>query len=68
MEELVDFIEELERNCNKEREELKANAYGVGLESNYAIHLRDKFNVNDGKYEIIKRIKSKILEVCKNKN
>ena len=33
------------------------------IEDNYAIQLRDEFNKNAGKYEIVAQIKRKILDL-----
>lgn len=56
-------IEELETKCNEEYNTIKAKAYNVRIEDNYAIELRDEFNKNAGKYEIIVQIKRKILDL-----
>ena len=56
-------IEELEIKCNEEYNTIKANAYNIRIESNYAIELRDRFNKNAGKYEIVAQIKRKILDL-----
>ena len=61
--ELIDYIEELEIKCTEEYNTIKANAYNVRIESNYAIELRDEFNKNAGKYEIVAQIKRKILDL-----
>ena len=61
--ELIDYIKELEIKCNEEYNIIKANAYNVRIEDNYAIELRDEFNKNAGKYEILAQIKRKILDL-----
>lgn len=61
--ELINYIEELEVKCNEEYNIIKAKAYNVRIEDNYAIQLRDEFNKNAGKYEIVAQIKRKILEL-----
>ena len=60
---IVNFIEELENKCNEEYKLIKSDAYNVSLESNYAIELRDKFNKNGGKFEIIRELKSGIFNL-----
>lgn len=62
-EELIDYIEELEKNCTEEYNMIRAKAYNVRIEDNYAIQLRDEFNKNAGKYEIVAQIKRKILDL-----
>ena len=61
--ELIDYIKELEVKCNEEYNIIKAKAYNVRIEDNYAIQLRDEFNKNAGKYEIVAKIKMKILDL-----
>lgn len=61
--ELIDYIEELEIKCNEEYNIIKAKAYNVRIEDNYAIELRDEFNKNAGKYEIVAQIKREILDL-----
>ena len=61
--ELIDYIEELEIKCTEEYNMIRAKAYNVRIEDNYAIQLRDEFNKNDGKYEIVAQIKRKILDL-----
>ena len=61
--ELIDYIKELEVKCNEEYNIIKAKAYNVRIEDNYAIQLRDEFNKNSGKYEIVAQIKMKILDL-----
>ena len=61
--ELIDFIEDLEIKCTEERNTIKARAYNVRIEENYAIQLRDEFNKNAGKFEIVAQIKRKILDL-----
>lgn len=61
--ELIDYIEELEINCTEEYNMIRAKAYNVRIEENYAIQLRDEFNKNAGKYEIVAQIKRKILDL-----
>lgn len=61
--ELINYIEELEVKCNEEYNIIKAKAYNVRIEDNYAIQLRDEFNKNAGKYEIVAQIKRKILDL-----
>lgn len=61
--ELIDYIEKLEINCTEEYNMIRAKAYNVRIEDNYAIQLRDEFNKNAGKYEIVAQIKRKILDL-----
>lgn len=61
--ELIDYIEKLEINCTEEYKIIRAKAYNVRIEDNYAIQLRDEFNKNAGKYEIVAQIKRKILDL-----
>jgi hypothetical protein len=61
--ELIDYIEELEVKCIEEYNIIKANAYNVRIEDNYAILLRDEFNKNAGKREVVAQIKRKILDL-----
>ena len=61
--ELIDYIEELEKKCQEEYKTIKAKAYNVRIEDSYAIQLRDEFNKNGGKYEIVSLLKIKILEL-----
>ena len=61
--ELIDYIEKLEINCTQEYNMIRAKAYAVKIEDNYAIQLRDEFNKNAGKYEILSQIKRKILDL-----
>lgn len=61
--ELIDFIQELENRYTEEYNLIRAKAYNVRIEENYAIHLRDEFNKNDGKFETLKEIQRKILEL-----
>lgn len=61
--ELIDYIEELEIKCNEEYNMIRAKAYNIRIEDNYAIQLRDEFNKNAGKYEIVAQIKRKILDL-----
>lgn len=63
--ELIDYIEKLEINCTEEYNMIRAKAYNVRIEDNYAIQLRDEFNKNAGKYEIVAQIKRKILDLLK---
>ena len=63
--ELIDYIEKLEIKCQEEYNKIKSNAYNVRIESNYAIELRDEFNKNAGKYEIVTTIKREILDLLK---
>lgn len=63
--ELIEYIEELETKCTEEYNTIKANAYNVRIDDNYAIELRDEFNKNDGKFEILALIKVKILDLLK---
>ena len=62
-EKIVKFIEELEDKCNKEYKQIRSEAYNVSLESNYAIELRDAFNKNSGKFEIVTELKRKIFDL-----
>ena len=62
-EKIVDFIEELENECNEEYKQIKLEAYNEKLDSMYAITLRDSFNQNKGKYEIIVALKNKIMDL-----
>ena len=66
-EKIVNFIEELENECNEEYKQIKSEAYNVKLESNYAIALRDSFNKNSGKFEIIATLKNKIMDLLNDK-
>lgn len=61
--EIIDYIEELSIKCTQEYNEIRARAYNVKIEDNYAIALRDEFNKNAGKYEIVTIIKRKIFEL-----
>ena len=61
-EKIVNFIEELENKCNEEYKQIKSEAYNQKLDSMYAITLRDNFNKNSGKLEIIAKLKNKIME------
>ena len=61
--ELIDYIEKLEINCTEEYNIIRAKAYNVRIEDSYAIQLRDEFNKNAGKYEIVAQIKRKILDL-----
>lgn len=63
--ELINYIEELEVKCTEEYNIIRAKAYNVRIEDNYAIQLRDEFNKNAGKYEIVAQIKRKILDLLK---
>lgn len=60
---LIDYIEELERKCDEEYKKIKSDAYNVRIESNYAIEIRDQFNKNAGKYEIVASMKRKVFEL-----
>ncbi len=64
---LIDFIDELEVKCTQEYNETRARAYNVRIEDTYAITLRDDFNKNAGKREIISKIKEKILDLLNDK-
>lgn len=55
--EIIDYIEELSIKCTEEYNEIRSRAYNVKIEDNYAIALRDEFNKNAGKYEIVTIIK-----------
>ena len=59
----LNYIEELEVKCTEEYNIIKAKAYNVRIEDNYAIQLRDEFNKNAGKHEIVAQIKRKILDL-----
>ena len=61
-EKIVNFIEELENKYNEEYKQIKSEAYNQKLDSMYAITLRDNFNKNSGKFEIIAKLKNKIME------
>ena len=61
--EIVKFIEELENKCNEEYNQIKAAAYNEKLDSMFAITLRDSFNQNRGKHEIIVALKNKIMDL-----
>ena len=63
MQELIKFVNELEKKNKEERIKLKAEAYGIGLETNYAISLRDSLNKNAGEFWLIEKIKSKLYEL-----
>ena len=67
-EELIKYIEELENECKEEYNRIKSNAYSVRIESDYAITLRDEFNKNAGKNDIVTSIKRKILELLEKEN
>ena len=62
-EKIVKFIEELENKCTEEYKQIKSEAYNVKLDSIYAITLRDSFNQNRGKHEIIVALKNKIMDL-----
>lgn len=61
--EIIDYIEELSIKCTQEYNEIRARAYNVRIEDNYSIQLRDEFNKNAGKFEIVAQIKRKILDL-----
>lgn len=63
MEELIQFVEELEQKNKEERIKLRSEAYGIGLETDYAITLRDNLNKNAGEFWLIEKIKSKIYRI-----
>lgn len=63
MEELVEYIEKLEQKNKEERIKLRSEAYGTGIETNFAITLRDDLNKNAGEFWFIEKIKSKIYEL-----
>ena len=62
-EKIVKFIEELENKCIEEYKQIKSEAYNEKLDSMYAIELRDNFNKNSGKFEIIAILKNKIMDL-----
>ena len=66
--ELIDYIEELEVKCTEEYNIIKAKAYNVRIEDNYAIQLRDEFNKNAGKYEIVAQIKRKNIRFIRERS
>lgn len=63
MKELIQFVEELEQKNKEERIKLRSEAYGIGLETDYAITLRDNLNKNAGEFWLIEKIKSKIYRI-----
>lgn len=63
MEELIEFVNELEQKNKEERIKLRSEAYGIGLETGYAISLRDSLNKNTGEFWLIKKIKSKLCKL-----
>ena len=62
-EKILEIIEEYQKEIDYEYKDLRAEAYTVRLQDNHAIELRDRFNKNAGKYEILANIKFKITEI-----
>lgn len=59
---VLETIEKLLLEVDKEYGYLKAEAYEAKLTDNYAITLRDNFNINKGKEIILKDIKNILLK------
>lgn len=60
-EKIIEIIEKLLHDVDKEYGYLKAEAYDAKLTDNYAITLRDNFNINKGKEEILRDLKNVLL-------
>lgn len=63
MEKILEIINELQKELDEEYRYLRSEAYVVRIEDDYAIELRDKFNNNAGKYDMLMTIKNKIKEL-----
>ena len=58
---MLNIIEKLLLDVDKEYGYLKAEAYDAKLTDNYAITIRDNFNINKGKEVILRDIKNILL-------
>lgn len=62
MEKVLEIIEKLILDVDKEYGYLKAEAYDAKLTDNYAITIRDNFNINKGKEIILRDLKNILLK------
>ncbi len=66
-EELNEILEEIVNEIDLESQKIRSNAYGVTPESDYSITIRDEFNRNLGRIQLVDRIRRKIRKVLEKK-
>lgn len=66
-EELNEIFEEIVNEIDLESKKIRSNAYGVTPESDYSITIRDEFNKNLGRIQLVNRIRRKIEKVLEKK-
>lgn len=63
--EVIEFIDKQIREYRKEREKIKASAFGVTILDNYSITIREELHINQGKIEALEELREKArTELC----
>lgn len=58
-----EMLKEEEDKINLEDLKINSSALGTHFANNYIIVLRDEYNVNDGKRQMLNLIRSKIIQI-----